>query len=272
MMYTALFYLAIAAVIATLGMGSILARRWARPLILVASWGWLLCGVLGLVMMFWILPQVFASMPDNQPGAKAFATGCMGVVFGVFGVLLPLTFILFYRRADVKATVEMLDPVPRWTDPIPIPLLGFASWMALGAVSVLASSLMYRALPLGGIMLSGWVAKLIMLFFAVLMMWIAYGSIRRLPPAWWSAIGLLVLGVVYGVVFITRMDYERWNDALGMPNDPRSIEMMRNMYSGPFFWVWMGLIWAVYLGFVLYLRRYFWPSERPAVQAPVDLQ
>jgi hypothetical protein len=46
-----------------------------------------------------------------------------------------------------------------------------------------------------------------------------------------------------------------------MPSDPAQTEMMRAMYSGPFFYVWMGVIWAVYLGFLLYIRRFFTAPE-----------
>ena len=48
-----------------------------------------------------------------------------------------------------------------------------------------------------------------------------------------------------------------WYEAMGMPADPAQVEMMRAMYSGPFFQVWMGVIWAAYLGFLLYIRRFF---------------
>src|SRR5688500_9735626 len=69
--YTGGFYLILAALFVVLCVGSIMARRWAPPLIQVTSWGWLLCGVLGGAMMIFVMPQISASMPPGQPGAEA---------------------------------------------------------------------------------------------------------------------------------------------------------------------------------------------------------
>src|SRR5438128_2485210 len=45
-----LIYLAIGACFITLGIGSMMSRRWARPLILVLSWMWLITGVMSVFM------------------------------------------------------------------------------------------------------------------------------------------------------------------------------------------------------------------------------
>lgn len=151
--YACLLYLALAAFFATLGVGSILGRRWSRPLILITSWGWLLCGASGGAMYFVLAPRMFDALPPEQAGMKTFMAGFVAVVIALFGVALPAVFILFYRGTDVKKTA--------------------------------------------------------------------------------------------------------WYEAMGMPADPAQVEMMRAMYSGPFFQVWMGVIWAAYLGFLLYIRRFF---------------
>src|SRR6185503_4781324 len=75
--YLALFYLALATLFAVLGIGSMMARRWAPPLILVTSWGWLVCGAATAGVMGFLLPQFTASLPNAQPGATAFIAGCM---------------------------------------------------------------------------------------------------------------------------------------------------------------------------------------------------
>jgi hypothetical protein len=261
--YTSLLYLGLAALFATLGIGSMMARRWSRPLILILSWGWLACGVLGSVAMFFVLPRMFDSLPPQQAAAKPIMTGCVVVFFALFFVLVPLLFVLFYRRPDVKATVEQADPTPRWTDRVPLPLLGFAMWIFLGAVSVGISSFMYKALPFGGTMLVGWQGKAVMWFFALLMLWIAVGSYRRLTAAWWSALVLVAMGIAYAVMFAMYGDYARYGEAMGMPQDAKQAAMMQAMYSSPFFYAWMVILWGAYLGFLFYIRRYFVES-RPA--------
>jgi hypothetical protein len=268
--YTAILYLALTALFAFLGMGSILARRWSRPLILVVSWGWLFCGVIGAAMLAFVLPQALDQLPERDPGIKMFATGCVIFMFAIFGILVPLAFALFYRRAEVKRTLEVLDPVPRWTDQHPTPLLGYVVWMSFGAVSVVLSMFSYRALPVGSILLPGWAAKVVMLVMAALMVWIAYGFLKRIKAAWWTAIAFLVIGILWGIsLTVSKVD---WAAAINMPADPGQTAMMDAMYNSPFFYAWMGVVWLAYFAFVWYLRRYFPPSERSAVQTPVDLQ
>lgn len=259
-----LMYLAIAALFITLGIGSMAARRWAPPLITILSVAWLIMGLFGSVGMIFVLPQAFAAIPAEQ---RTFATGCAAVIFGLFGFVVPAIFLLFYRSRDVKATVERLDPVPRWTDRVPMPLLAFALWMFAGAASLLFTGLAYRAFPYGSFMLRGWQLIAVQSAMAILLAWVGVGTLRRQRAAWWTALGFLIFGIVYGVVAIPRMNYEAWYKAANMPVDRNQLEMMKAMYSSPLFLVWMGVIWAAYLGFLLYIRRYFF-GPRTAVVDP----
>jgi hypothetical protein len=265
--YIGLFYLALASLFATLGIGSMMARRWAPPLILVTSWGWLVCGAAMTGVIGFLLPQILASLPNSPPPeAKAFMTGCMSVGIGLFGIILPLAFILFYRSRNVKATVEEIDPVPRWTDGQPVSLLIFASWMFFGAVTTLLSSLMYKAMPIGSYMLRGWMMFAFMAALATFLFWIAVGTLRRLPAAWWSALAMLIIGVAWGALYLTATDPAVMYEAMGMPADPQQMKAAVAMYSSPFFIGWIAAIWTGYLVFLMYLRRYFFPRlERPAV-------
>jgi hypothetical protein len=264
--YLALFYLGLATLFAVLGIGSMMARRWAPPLILVTSWGWLVCGAATAAMMGFLLPQITASLPNNQPQVKAVMAGCMSVGIGLFGIVLPLVFILFYRSTHVKATAEQLDPVPRWTDGRPVSLLLFASWMFFGAVTVLLSSFMYKAVPIGAFMLRGLPMFAFMAAMATFLFWIAVGTLRRRRAAWWSALVMLIIGVAWGAFYLKATDPVAMYEAMGMPADPQQMKMATAMYSSPFFMAWMAVLWLGYLVFLLYLRRYFFPrSERPAV-------
>jgi hypothetical protein len=255
--YTSLFYLLLAALFVTLGIGSMMARRWAPPLIQVTSWGWLIGGVLGSAMMFVMVPKTLATLPNQQPGSAAMAMGCMAVVFGLFGVAVPLAFVLFYRSAQVKRTVEVLDPVPRWTDAQPVSILIFASWMFFGAVSVLLSSFMYRALPFGTFMLRGPAVFLVMAVMATLLFWVGVGTLKRIPAAWWSAVVLLIIGATWGAVMITSTTPETMSEAMGIPYNAQQAALTKAMYSSPFFFAWIVIFWIGYLVFLLYIRRYF---------------
>jgi hypothetical protein len=271
--YTSLFYLVLASLFVTLGIGSMMARRWAPPLIQVTSWAWLVFGVLGGGMMFFMLPKMLATLPNQQPGAAMGAMGCMAVGFVLFGIAVPLSFVLFYRSLHVKTTVEILDPVPRWTDQQPVSMLIFASWMFFGAISTLLSSFMYRALPIGGFMLRGPALFAVMAVMATLLFWIGVGTLKRLPAAWWSGIVLMIIGVTWGAFMVRSATPEKMSEAMGIPYDAQQAAITQALYSSPFFFVWMAVLWLGYLVFLLYIRRYFFPrSEGAAVQAPVDLQ
>lgn len=265
-MYISLFYLALAVLFGTLGIGSMMARRWAPPLILVVSWGWLICGVVTAAMMTYVLPMTMESMPEAQEGAKAFAIGCMSIGIGLFGVVVPLVFILFYRSVHVQATVQRLDPVSRWTDGQPVSLLVFASWMFFGAASLLLSSFMYKALPVGAFMLRGWPVFAVMAAMATLLAWIGWGTLQRWRSAWWSAVVLLVIGIAWGASMIMTTDPLAMYEAMGIAVDPQQTKLVMAFYSSPLFYGWMATIWIGYFAFLLYLRRYFFArSERSAI-------
>src|SRR5580658_4634236 len=55
-------YLVAAVFFLWLGIGSILARRWARALMLIAAWFWLVAGLLGLGSFAWIYPGIQSAM------------------------------------------------------------------------------------------------------------------------------------------------------------------------------------------------------------------
>ena len=239
------------------GIASTMSRRWARALILVLSWMWLITGVMSVFMMFWIIPKMFATLPADQAAAKPFIIGCMSVIFGVFFILLPGLSILFYRGPNVKVTVEARDPIRRWTDDVPLPLLAFSVWMIGGAAAVLLCGVMYPSFPLGHWMIRGIAVPAVMAAFATLLFFIGIGSLRRKPAAWWAAIAMFAIGVAWGLTFMGHMNLTEWYRDMGMPMDPRQTEMMQSMYGSPFFLVWLIVFWGAYLAFLLYLRRYF---------------
>jgi hypothetical protein len=253
----AMLYLAGAVTLIVLGIGSIRARRWARAIILALSWMWLILGGATCIGFGAMLPHMFDALPQEQASAKPIVIGCVSVFLGLFFVVLPLVFVLFYRGPNVRATVEAVDAVPRWTDGLPLPLLIFAFWMLSGAVSMLFFGPMYTAFPVGPWMLRGVSALALMLTIAGVTLFIGLGSLKRMRAAWWTALVLLVVGVAYAAIFMRKIDVSAWYKAMSMSIDPRQLEMMQSMYSSPFFYLSMAVMWAAYLGFLIYLRRYF---------------
>jgi hypothetical protein len=121
------FYAALAFWFITMGIGSIRCRRWARALILVCSWIWLVSGVGGLGFMLWFYAPGGGLPNTATPGVPAVVATIVGivtlVVMAVLYVVVPGLFVLFYGRANVRATCERRDPTTRWTDRCPLPVL-----------------------------------------------------------------------------------------------------------------------------------------------------
>ena len=62
-------YGGLAAVLICLGIGSIQARRWARALLLIFSWSWLLLGIMTTVMIGFIMPKLMGNVVAAQQSA-----------------------------------------------------------------------------------------------------------------------------------------------------------------------------------------------------------
>jgi hypothetical protein len=131
-----LFSLLTAVLFFTLGVGSMLPRRWARSLSL-AIWTLALAyGVMAFAMWLLFSPlmlQAFqgtlaagagssgSSSPPPMPQEMAtFMVIFVTALIGFMGLAVPLPFVLFYRSKHVKATCEWRDPVPRWTDRVSV--------------------------------------------------------------------------------------------------------------------------------------------------------
>lgn len=81
-----------------LGIGSIKAWRWARALLLIFSWSWLVMGIFMTVVMPFFMAKVFANLPPDArtgqpPMPPAAITGMI-----VFMVLFFAVFLSSCRR------------------------------------------------------------------------------------------------------------------------------------------------------------------------------
>jgi hypothetical protein len=260
----ALTYLVLAVVFFFLGVGSIRVRRWARTLSLIVGWFWLLVGVVGGVFLIFFMPRLFAALPraHAQPGARAAATGCLATVWGIFLVLLPIGFVLFYGSRNVRATCEARDPRPRWTDRCPAPVLALALMSAFAAVSFVVYSV-HPTFPIFGRLWTGAPGTLLFLLFALLEAAVAWGLYRLLPAAWWGRLGLWLLnGVSTAYTFHRGIDWGQLLRASGQPESPATLQMLQSLFTGPYFLALLVGIGIAFVGYLIWVRKYFVP--RPA--------
>ncbi|HTL27586.1 MAG TPA: hypothetical protein VL282_00130, partial [Tepidisphaeraceae bacterium] len=180
-------YIVLAIVAFSLAIGAIRLRRWVRPVILCISVIWLLIGIGGLVVFAVTVPQMVAMMQaqfktaGGPPMPTALIVG-IAVGTGLFSLLfyigLPLLLFLLFRGRDVQATLDFFDPHPRWTDGVPLIILGLSMVSLLGAIGSMFG------LPTGlflffGIPLMGWPGRIALIVVAVLSLIVSRLIYRR---------------------------------------------------------------------------------------------
>ncbi len=229
-------YLVGAVAFAWLGVGSILARRWARALSLAVGWLWLAFGVVVGVFLLVLAPRIFAAMPAlPSSGARAGALGCLALTWTIPFLLLPLALVLFYGGRNVRRTCEARDPQPRWTDRCPVPVLALALMSAVAIPTLILSSL-HPAFPFFGRTLTGPPAAAALLVLAALEAAVAWGLYRLRPAAWWGRLALwLFSGVSSFFIFYRGMDWEAAFRASGQPDNPAVRQMMTGVFHDPLF-------------------------------------
>jgi len=266
MIVSVLMYLIGGALLTTLAIGSMKARRWARDLSLLVAWFWLLVGCSATFMMIFMLPRLMPRMPSGQEGVGTGVMTCMAVFTGLFGVVVPAAMILFYRSPNVRATCLALDPHPRWTERVPLPLLGLSLWQLFGAVSI-ASMSAYAILPLGSQIVTGPLAILAYCAVAAVLLYVSWGLYVRSLAAWWAGIAYGVLLSIYCVVVFPRINVEQLIEAMGMPKTP-GMPDLNGIYRSPWFLGSIAFFWLIYFGYFLFVRRYFPRPDRLTAPEP----
>jgi uncharacterized membrane protein len=208
-----MMYLMVAVTNIWVGIGSIMARRWARALMLILSWSWLIIGIIGTATTTMILPQTLSTIP-TQPGQPQVSSAVIAgvivgmVIFcGIFLVIMPCVFIYFYSSRHVKATCEQRDPVKRWTDECPLPVLGLCAWMALAIPMLLAMCLVGRpVMAFFGVFFTGFPAALSYLAMGGLWAWCAWALYKLEARGWWVVLITMCFFTVSTVITFAHHD------------------------------------------------------------------
>jgi hypothetical protein len=259
--YAAALYGCLAAVFIWLGIGSIKARRWARALLAILSWGGLVFGGISVIFSVFLLPRVMASgFPSGEklpPGFMPLMMAFSVVVSIVLYVVIPAVAGFFYSSKDAKATCELRDPVTRWTDRCPLPVLALSLLKALGAVGMLASSVSGMAvLPFFGNFLAGLPAVAVAVCLAAIWCWVAWALYRLDIRGWWASIAITVLVGTSTAMTYSRHSMTEMFRLMGYPQ--RQLDIMQAIAMPQWVLVLKTFVWAlVILGYLLYIRRYF---------------
>ena len=259
-------YTLLAAWFIVMGIGSIRTRRWARALVLVSSWLWLICGLLGVAFMLYLMPAMYEQMVASGKMPQAIATVVKFVMIGfmvVFYVIIPTVLILFYGSMHVKATCEGHDPQVCWTDLCPLPVLAMSLLSCTWAAGILFLGCYGWAIPFFGTILNGTTGAMVILAGAILLSYLAWGLYRLRIAAWWCAVGLFTVWGFSTCITFSRVSLMDLYVKMSVP--AQQLETMKPFLSPQFSTV-ISLSWTLWiviaLAYLLYMRKYFTPKSQ----------
>ena len=249
------------------------ARRWVRPVILAAAWPWLLLGGVGLISMIIVLGHAqprTAAFPANTavPSLRYLPLLTMlipAIIGTVTFVGIPTLLIWFFQRRQTAQTLWFYDPVPGWADRCPIPVLAWSLWNGLGALGVLGS-LANGSVALFGFLITGAPAAGIIVFVSAIMLCAAVGSYLLKPWAWWLSLAQSVVLAASWLTLLLRgrlPEFVAQQQQHTMATTAPSAQQL-SMLTNPWFLSMSVMGMLLWLGFVVYLRRYFVPPSESA--------
>jgi hypothetical protein len=255
-----LLYVLLAGAMIWIGFGSMGARRWARNLMLIFGWSWLVTGVLSLILVAYTVPRVLSQLPETSQlpdGTAGIVLVLTLVVFGLFLVVLPAILVFFYRSRHVKATCEAHNPEPDWTEACPLSVLTLALWILIGALFMFASPIAVNgAIPFFGRFLSGGPGLALYWILAGLWAYAAWGLYKLQPASWWIVLLTSLFFFASSSVTFLRVDPMEMYAYMGYSE--KQLEAMRQFQtmSGTAMSLWLALMFVPYLGYLIYLKKY----------------
>lgn len=269
---SALSYAILAGVLITLGIGTVLIKRWARALNLIVSWLWLIMGVLVTALLIWVMPSAFLAgmhsadlrTPSGPQLPTLFAAVVLTfviVICAIFLIVLPIVFLFFYRSKNVEETFRHRDPVERWTDRRPLPVIAAALLYSSAALYFVLISFITPLFPFFGKYLVGPAGAVIFLVMAAIYVYIAVSMLHLKLRGWWVAIIVMAFHIVSGALTYARADLLQAYSRMGW-SEAQIDAVRRNpiLRTGAFLWWSLGIGIAHFV-FLCWLRRYFSPRE-----------
>ena len=255
LIFMCVFYAVIALVFVAIGIGSIQARRWARMGMLIVGWIWLGIGIVTALAMIFLLPMILANAQKQAAtpmpqGWSTIVAVFIFVVIGLMFILLPLVFILFYSRKNVKLTCEHSSGITVPGKPVPVWIA--SGWFAFGAFGYIFI-FVRPALPLLGLILKGWTAIAAGLLMEALTVWLAWNLYHQRPLAWKVAVGWLIFGWLSMLATTARYGFDAMYRDMGY-TEAELAQMLPFAKYG----IWFGAVFgAAFLIFLLLTRKHY---------------
>ncbi len=202
-------YAALMVVFAVLGIGSIRARRWVRSIMISIGWIWLLVGISTLPSLVPGIYQVLVERSSQTPDAPVTGQLILIVIFvapfASILIVVPALFIWFYSRPTVKKTCEDRNPLASWSDRCPTRVVALAVGLVV-VVLALLPQLADPVVPAFGLMMTGWLAFVVILLVQTILLILAFWVIQLKPAGWWCTMAFLILVVVGALVTLLAVE------------------------------------------------------------------
>jgi hypothetical protein len=191
------------------------------------------------------------------------------VFFSIFLVLVPIAFLLFFRRQDVEETCKRRDPVERWTDRCPLPVLAVSLLFGFGAVYSVLTAVTTPVLPFFGRYLTGIGAAAGLVAMAGVEGFVALSLYRLRLAGWWIAVGALLLRVISAALTFRRTDLLDLYAKMGW-SETQLQQMRANpaLRSGSMMLWWSLAFSVLFLGYLVWIKRYFAAPAPPTAVEP----
>jgi hypothetical protein len=226
-------------------------------------------GILVLIVMAFVMPKMLANVAGggisdaNQnhalpPAAIGIVMDVMLLIFGVFFVVLPAVWTFFYNSRHVKATCETRDPVTRWTDACPLPVLALCLWLMFSVPMLLLMPLAgHGVVPFFGMFLTGVPGTLFCLAIAALWTYCAWLLYQLKPPGWWLILTALIVFMASSLVTFARHDVLEMYYLMGYPQAQiDQIQKTGLLVGNRMTWL-MSFFILPFLGYLLFVKKYF---------------
>lgn len=213
-------------------------------------------GIFVSVFMIFFMPKAMGNPAISQEAMVATMV-VMAMILGFFFIVVPAVWMLFYNSRHVKATCEARDPVIRWTDACPLPVLGLSLWLGLCAPMLLASLVMgHGVMPFFGTFLTGVPGGIFCLILAAVWSYSAWALYKLKPQGWWMILIAMCMVTVSSLLTFSRHDVIDMYRLMHFPDS--QIEQLRKsgVLKGNQM-PWVTVFWTLpFVGYLFFTRKF----------------
>ena len=151
----------------------------------------------------------------------------------------------------------MRDPVTRWTDRCPLPVLAVSLWLSCGALSTLVLPLAYGGVfPFFGRFLSGSIGTVAWILIALSSFYAAWSLFKLQLRGWWIVMVMIFLLSISNVLTYLHHDIIEMYRLMGYPEKQIAMIEQLGVFKGNLM-AWSCLIFTVpFIAYLLFIRRY----------------